>query len=718
VIEYSKLEQRLVEARREADAQMRRTHVLNRFALATTGEHDVERVLGLGLDLVLRLFPYEQGIALLAKSDAQGPPRLFVTASRSVQGMEAIGGGLVGDSRWQLPTSADLPLLPTAFKRSGLGTLPEGLADAVALWDAVFVGDRQKAGSAGDFLALPVGDSKGVPLGRAAYFVLHKYSAHMPFLDRLANAQDYPFLTLLSGHVHAALDNATLLSARNKAEADLARSESRMRRVLERIPTGILIMREGHIDYANAAAAATLGTSPAALAGTSFEALLPPKSEVAEMRLGGIARGDDGTSVHERRLLRRDGTSVAVEQSALSLELDGEPAVISMIRDLTEEKALRARVLQAERLAAVGVLAAGVAHEINNPLAYVLLALERLVAELDGEQAVEAGRALEGTLRIRDVVRDLKTFARDDDERAEPVNVARAMDMALAMAGNEIRHRARVVTHMDRTCHVLASPGRISQVFLNLVINAAHAMAEGGASTHTLTVSIQRSGDAVETSVRDTGRGIPREGLKHLFEPFYTTKRDGNGLGLGLAISRSIVERYAGSIEVESTQHGGTTFRVRLPAAESAESAESPTASLAANLVPRARVLVIDDEPSILAVIRHILRGHEVTVKSSASEAIATLAEGGSFDAILCDLMMPSGGGDVLHAWLVETRPALLQRLAFMTGGAFSVRSQEFVANAGVPVVHKPFNAQEITAAIARLTAGTASDETQVTARS
>jgi signal transduction histidine kinase len=238
-----------------------------------------------------------------------------------------------------------------------------------------------------------------------------------------------------------------------------------------------------------------------------------------------------------------------------------------------------AQVAQTERLAALGTLAAGLAHEINNPLTYVLLQLAQVVrllpalandqnrARLEQIEILTRG-SLEGAERIRGIMAGVRAFARSDDTGVTPVDVRVPLDAALKLVMNEIRYRARLIKNYTDPPLVMANEGRLGQVFLNLITNAVQAIPEGDAQTHELRVSAtsDAAGDLV-VELSDTGEGIPPHVLARIFEPYFSTKPVGQGTGLGLSISHSIIHSYDGTITVASEVGRGTTFRIVLPAA-------------------------------------------------------------------------------------------------------------------------------------------------------
>jgi signal transduction histidine kinase/CheY-like chemotaxis protein len=409
---------------------------------------------------------------------------------------------------------------------------------------------------------------------------------------------------------------------------------------------------------------------------------------------------------------------------------DGRMVRFELAADITENKALQTQLAQADRMSSLGMLAAGVAHEINNPLAYVLYNLESLtddltglpnamrlyqarlgdrfgteiVEEAAGDAAVQMNPAflndiqdrfrdaLDGTLKIRDIARGLGTFSRVERDLLVPVDLIRVIEAALNLCFNEIKYRARVVKDYGRIPTVLASEGRLSQVFLNLFVNAAHAVDEGAVEKNEIRVCTWAENGMVFAEVRDTGKGISGEHLPHLFEPFFTTKEIGVGTGLGLSISKTIVEGYGGRIEVQSEVGKGTSFVLCLPV-KNAETADE--AGRAARHYPpglRGRILVVDDEPGIRSAMVRMLRGHEVIDVAPGGEARNLLEADQAFDLILCDMMMPSVSGVELHEWLVVTHPALAKQLVFVTGGAFTPRAREHLQKVDNLRLEKPFD--------------------------
>ncbi len=395
---------------------------------------------------------------------------------------------------------------------------------------------------------------------------------------------------------------------------------------------------------------------------------------------------------------------------ARKLELEARNAELELtIRKLNESD--RRRSL-GEKLESMGRLAAGVAHEINTPLAAVITNLELLTGELaalrpSAQTELPAEEILadarEGAERVRVIVRDLKMFSRSDDEHIGPVQPTQILEGALDMVDGELRHRARIVRDYGTKTSVSGNGPRLGQVFVNLLMNAAHAIPEGDAKNHEIRVTTRARGlDQVCIEIRDTGAGIAPDVLRKIFDPFFTTKPIGVGTGLGLSICHGIITGLGGRIEVESELGAGTVLRVVLRAATATASAPvrqpaPPTSPLAPAARARTRVLAIDDDALFLGTLRRLLAAHhDVTAVTCASDALMRIDRGEEFDVILCDLMMPDMTGMDLHAQLSLSRPELAEKMIFLTGGTFTVRARTFLD--AVPNAHleKPFDAHEV----------------------
>jgi CheY-like chemotaxis protein len=360
-------------------------------------------------------------------------------------------------------------------------------------------------------------------------------------------------------------------------------------------------------------------------------------------------------------------------------------------------------------MASVGTLAAGVAHEINNPLASVMANLELAVRDVQSlgpsapaELLDELTDARDAAERVRRIVRDLKIFSRADEDARGTVDVEHALDSALRMAWNEIRHRAKLVKQFEKVPPVEANEARLAQVFLNLIVNAVQAIDEGASDRNVITVRLGLDPRGqVMVSVRDTGAGMAPSLQARLFTPFVTTKPAGVGTGLGLSICHRIVTALGGTISVSSELGKGSEFTVcLLPAPESTLTDKVRPRSPRAP-ARRGRVLIVDDERLVIDVVRRMLtRDHDVFSLEDARQALHRIESGERYDVILCDLMMPHMSGMDFHSALARSSPDQAERIIFFTGGAFTPRAKEFLERVPNHRMDKPIDGQELRALI------------------
>lgn len=381
--------------------------------------------------------------------------------------------------------------------------------------------------------------------------------------------------------------------------------------------------------------------------------------------------------------------------------------LVAVVQDVSDEVRLAAQLRLAERMASLGTLAAGLAHEVNNPLAFMVANLNSVRAELSRVDAVPGldladlraalAETQEGAERVAAIVANLRAFSSGDEERCPaPCDVIGILEGVLALTRNEVRHRAKVVTHFQPTPPVMANQARLGQVFLNLVLNAAHAITDGRVDENTITLTTSVEGGQVLVAVEDTGKGIAPEHVARVFDPFFSTKGAGRGAGMGLFLAQGIVRDLGGQIDVTSTLGEGTRFCVRLP---STEVAPRPSPN---SLRRRTRVLVVDDEPLVVRFLLRLLgREHDVTTATSGREALERLSER-TFDAVLCDVVMPELSG--IEVW-ERLEPPQRARLVFMTGNASVPEVHAFLCQVRAPVLKKPFTAESLGATLAPLVA-------------
>jgi PAS domain S-box-containing protein len=422
------------------------------------------------------------------------------------------------------------------------------------------------------------------------------------------------------------------------------------------------------------------------------------------------------------------GTALANSDGDLPIEDSLAPIVgengklwgaVMVFRDVSERRKLEKQLALADRLTSLGTLASGVAHEINNPLTYVLgnvSVAQREIQNLradsrsDHAQATRSwasetalrnveealGEIYQGAENIRRIVADLQVIARPDVP--EPGGSLKdSLEWALRVAGSLVRGRARLESHFEPVPRVRGGTAKLGQVFLNLLINAAHAIPEGHPESNTIRVTsgIDQLGRAFIT-VQDTGVGMSAEVLKQIFDPFFTTKRVGAGTGLGLSICHSIVESLGGEISVESTLGRGSKFRVSLPIMETL--APLGFESVAPVSTHHGRILVVDDDVLVARSIERILsREHAVVTVLNAEQAFEKLNTDQAFDAVLCDIMMPGMTGIELFERIKTQWPGLAPQVIFLTG-AISTTVREFLASVPNARLTKPFVPSQLTA--------------------
>jgi PAS domain S-box-containing protein len=441
---------------------------------------------------------------------------------------------------------------------------------------------------------------------------------------------------------------------------------------------------------------------------------------------------------HAVRLRRKDGAVFWAELRSSAYRADERKLYVTFVRDISGKllremelnqayqtlKDTEAQLIRSSRLAAIGQLAAGVAHEVNNPAASALLNLEVLeqdvhtlakdadfAEERDCPQVLfdsvrrvtrEAEEAVrdssEALRRIASVVKGLRGFVQITDSEVRRVNINEAIDAAVRLAQHQLRQRATVRCTLDATREIVADRGKLIQVFINLLLNAAQAIESGGGGT--IEVQTRDSADGVLARVTDDGPGVPAQAAPHIFEPFFTTKAAEHGTGLGLSLCADIIHRHRGRLELRSAEqpasgaHGATAsgrgacFEIYLPIDTGLE---LPTPSEPAPAGGRGRILVVDDDETLVRAYRRWLgRKHDVIVAYDGQEALQLLEQDQEFDVILCDLMMPRFDGVALYEAVIAKKPHLLQRMVFCSGGPTSPRYQDFAKLPSIVFFDKP----------------------------
>jgi len=445
------------------------------------------------------------------------------------------------------------------------------------------------------------------------------------------------------------------------------------------------------------------GVSPADVS-PAFEALLGwvhPEDHAAVRNY--FVRTRQGGAEHtlDYRIVRPGGEiRVLRGRARATLDDRGNPGyVVGTDQDITESTELIARVAFSDRMVSIGMLAGGVAHEINNSLAVISANLELLSDSSDDELTLEA---LQSVGRIGTTVRGLMVCSRADTERRTRIDIHRVIELAIGLTSNEVRHRARLVKHYGTPPVIEGNEARLGHVFLNLLLNSAEAIPDGHADQNAITIAT-RSDDAGSAviEIRDTGAGIAAAARDRIFDPFFTIKPAGRGTGLGLWICHGIVRSLGGELGVESELGKGSVFRVILPPSPGHAVLPAPATRVLAHAARRGKLLIVDDEALFSGSLRRLFSNeYDVTVMNSGREALDRMRAGERFDVIVCDLMMPEISGVELHGELLRIAPEQTDRMIFLTGGAFSRSSQQFLDGVTNRWFEKPCNLHELRDAV------------------
>ncbi len=493
-----------------------------------------------------------------------------------------------------------------------------------------------------------------------------------------------------------------------------------VRRVLDAAQDGMGIVREGRWAHVNPALARQLGApSSGSLTGAEvLRSVLPSDRDVAEARLRS-ARAPDRPSPGVLRFVRRDGAVVALEVSLAPVEaLEGPGAVMLVARDVTERRRLFGRVVAADRSAALGVLAASLAHGINTPLAQVYgnasFARDlsrRLLRDLDalweaGDTATlrtelrnlsdGIGQLHEGVTAVAAITRSLGLFTQQSDAPDGVVEPGRVLEAAIDLTETIIRHRAKLACEIGVMPPVRGCEAAVGHLLLSTLLASAQAIPEGEARRHEVRVRAAAEAGGVRIEITDTGAPRAAEDGP---DPLAALDRGVSSPGFALALCRALAAEAGGTFDVSALERG-TRVTIRLPAA-TAVTAEASAPAAAIEVIEReaarGRVLVIDDEPVLLGLMCRILHvDHEVDGTSDPHDALSRIERGERYDVILCDLMMPTMSGVDLHARISRFAPHVARRMVFLTAGAFTEKARAFLASGDVTWFEKPIEPERL----------------------
>jgi PAS domain S-box-containing protein len=539
------------------------------------------------------------------------------------------------------------------------------------------------------------------------------------------------------GYLMKPVKSAELRSAievslyRHELEKRLHERDRQFATALESVSEAVVTVDlAGKITFMNAAAEEMTGMTAAETVGRSAREILWHIDEQ-------VTAGEETplvTALREKRAVVRQEASLVnpatgaqhfINDSATPVMDDGQAlGAVMVFRDVTRQKTLQRQLELADRLASLGTMAAGVAHEINNPLSVISGNAEYLAEELtryraqigDAAASTKAGGRLEdisaaladlqsAATRIGRIVSDLRAFSRPPDHTAGVANVSRCIDWAVRATSQEFRHRARLTTQMGDVPLANADESRLGQVFVNLLVNAAQSIAPGDTEHNSVAITTHTDElGRILVEVSDTGCGIPPEALGRIFDPFFTTKPAGVGTGLGLSICHGIVSSMGGELRAESEVGKGTKFVVVLPPAPAGRS-ETRVAVSETSRRLRGRVLIVDDEDTVRRTVERILRDHQVVCAASARDGLAMIDSGQRFDVIFVDMMMPTMTGMDFYETLLAQEPELASRIVFFSGGAISSKMDAFLRLVANPRIEKPFETASLLDAVQRILA-------------
>jgi two-component system NtrC family sensor kinase len=460
-------------------------------------------------------------------------------------------------------------------------------------------------------------------------------------------------------------------------------------------PALCIVDRGGRIRRANRAFADLVNAPPASLIGRPWQAFVPPEWS------GELQRALEQQGAGREVDLRTGERTYAV--TAVPITSTDRSALVLLFDDQTERRRLQDQLIQSEKLSAIGQLIAGIAHDLNNPLASVVGFADFLKEVPNVPPALREPLTViqEEAERASNIVKNLLGFARKQEHQRRPTPLRPLLDATFVLLRNQLmahRVEARIEIEPDLPAPDI-DPNQIQQVFVNLINNAAQAIASTGRPGRVL-VRARRWLDGVAIDVIDDGPGMSEPVAAQVFEPFFTTKPEGEGTGLGLSISQGILREHGGRIMLFTEEGRGSSFTVQLPLASRPPAPPPETGT--GTPTKRLRVLVVDDEPHILHYMRATLEawGHTPVVASNGREGLE-LTERESFDLVISDLRMPELGGREFYEELARRQPAMLDRLVFSTGDTVRGDTLAFLESINRPYLHKPFSLAELRALLA-----------------
>ena len=504
------------------------------------------------------------------------------------------------------------------------------------------------------------------------------------------------------------------ITERKKGEFALVASEARFRSIIEAHPVPVLIVSLGTnaIFYATPGSEQLLGMKHEDLQKEFLERFLPDPP--MRLRILKAIVLDKPVDLMEVEIIRGDGTAIAAAVSARRITYQDEDAMVMGIYDLTERKKAETQIAQqqealqqSEKMAALGGLLAGVAHELNNPLSVVVGQATLLMEGApEAKVASRAEKIFKAADRCSRIVKSFLALARRKPSERKQVDLNQIIRSSLELLGyqlktNEIDIQSSLDPHVS---NIIGDEDQLTQVVTNLILNAAQAM-DGWKGLHRITVSSgSDASGSVLLSVADTGPGVPTDIRLRVFEPFFTTKSGKGGTGVGLALCLNIVSAHGGELSLGDTEGGGATFTARFPLSEHVLSDKDATKDDVSSPLQPLTLLLVDDEIELAQTLADLLEpeGHTIDIAINGAVAMDKLRKR-KFDAIISDLRMPVMDGPALYDALQRELPSFLNRIIYVTGDTLSSHVQDFLSSHVVPVVEKPYRLKDIRRALSEL---------------
>ncbi|MCP4150863.1 MAG: response regulator [bacterium] len=504
------------------------------------------------------------------------------------------------------------------------------------------------------------------------------------------------------------------VTERVAAENKLRESEERYRHLVDNSSDAIFITQDEVIKFPNRKTCELLGYSSRELVGLPFEKVIHPEYKEMEVdRYNRQLAGEVFSVPTNFKMIHREGRIWWAQQNTIRIDWEGRPAVLNSIRDITVLNELESQLRQSQKMEAIGTLAGGIAHDFNNILSVIIGYTDLALANPNERLHVKLDAIYKAGLRAKDLVEQILFFSRRKEFERKPIYIQQLLKESTKLLRASIPTTIEIIPDICQGAkQVLADPTQIQQIVMNLCTNSYHAMKDSGGTLAIVLKNVTagseksaldlnlKAGEYVFLSISDTGSGIPQDILDRIFDPYFTTKREGEGTGLGLAVVHGIVKKHDGFISVKSTAGVGTTFDIYLPAVEKVVDESKPFHSQ----VPpdgKEHILLVDDEKEMIGVLASMLRsfGYKVTDFTNVMDALELFrSQPENFDLVITDMTMPLMTGDTFAQQLMQITPEIP---VFICTG-FSHKIDEVKAkNLGIKrFIQKPVGSTELAISI------------------